>query len=171
MCLSLFPHHSEDFSSDSLFHPLSCALFSSNATFVHPDFFFLLKGHSDITHSNLISPTDTQFFVTSLTSQIKGFNRSWACGPQSSWKPYDWVNSLSLSTWSCVEGPPNAISEGESEWFRLSLSCFYEIQAQALQRWSTKMLAQRKEWNGDEIHSFIQNVGWVLTVCQSLCSA
>lgn len=27
------------FASESLFHPLSCALFSSNASFVHPDFF------------------------------------------------------------------------------------------------------------------------------------
>lgn len=62
------------FASDSLFRPLSCALFSSNATFVHPDFFFLLKAHGDITHSKLVSPTDTQFFVTSLTCQMKGFN-------------------------------------------------------------------------------------------------
>ena len=100
--------------SDSLFHPLSCALFSSNATFVHPDF-FSIKSTCQCVSSQILS-----FFVTSLTFQMKGFNRLWACRPQWNWMPYNLVNSFSLSMWSCVEGARSAIIKEESEWYRLN---------------------------------------------------
>lgn len=121
-CMSLlFSHHTKDFASDSLFHPLSYALFSSNATFVHPEFFFLLKAHGDITHSDLLFPTDTQFFVTSLTFQMKGLIDHGPVGPNQTGSPITWWIP-SLSTWSCVEGARFAVTEEESEWCRSSLT-------------------------------------------------
>lgn len=115
-----FPTTLKILASDSLFHPLSCALFSSNATFVHPDFFFLLKAHSDKTHANVYLYRYSVFLVTFLTFQMKGFNRLWACRPQWNWMPYNLVNSFSLSMWSYVEDARPAIIEEESEWYRLN---------------------------------------------------
>lgn len=66
--------------------------------------------------------TDTQFFVTPLTFQMKGFSRSWPCRPQSNWMPYNLVNSFSLSMWSCMEGARSVVIEEESEWCRLNLT-------------------------------------------------
>lgn len=95
-CMSLlFSHHTKDFASDSLFHPLSYALFSSNATFVHPEFFFSIKSTWWYnTFRPLISHRHPVFCDFSHLPN-EGFNRSWACGPQSNWKPYNLVNSLS----------------------------------------------------------------------------